>query len=42
MGGVFVDIPGRADLDQLAQVHDTDRVGHVLHDGEVVRDRRCR
>ena len=26
------------DLDQLAQVHDADGVGHVLHDGQVVGD----
>ena len=34
----LVDVVGRADLDELAEVHDADRVGQVLDDGEVVRD----
>ena len=35
---VLVDLRARADLDDLAQVHDCDAVGHVADDREVVRD----
>ena len=36
--GVLVDVVPGAQLDQLAQVHHPDGVGHVLHHGHVVRD----
>jgi hypothetical protein len=37
-----VDGVGRADLYQLAEVHDADHVGHVPDDGQVVRDEQIR
>ena len=36
--GSRVDLLGRADLDELAAVHDGDAVAHRADDGEVVRD----
>jgi hypothetical protein len=38
MGGRAVDAVDRADLDQLAEIHDADPVGEVPQDREVVRD----
>ena len=36
--GRLVDVLGRADLDELAEVHDADAVGEELEHGQVVRD----
>ena len=36
--GADADVRAGADFHQLAEVHDPDPVGHVLHDGEVMRD----
>src|SRR6266540_2229873 len=38
MGRAFVDVCLPADLDDLAEVHDGDAIGHVSHDGEIVGD----
>ena len=38
VGRVVVHLDGRAQLDQLAQVHDPDGVGHVADHGQVVGD----
>jgi hypothetical protein len=39
---VVVDLLGRAELDDLPQVHDRDPVGDVTNDAEVVRDEDIR
>jgi hypothetical protein len=38
VGRALVDNGGRPEFDQLAEVHDPDRVGHVADDGQVVGD----
>ena len=38
MGRALVDLLRRPDLDELAEIHDADRVCQVLHDREVVGD----
>ena len=38
MGCVLVDLLGRSDLHQLAEVHDPDAVGEILDHRQVVRD----
>ena len=38
VGRVLVDLVGRPQFDELAQVHDTDCVDHVPHYGQVVGD----
>ena len=40
--GLFVQIGGRRDLDDLAEVHHGDPVGDVTHDREIVRDEQER
>ena len=42
VAGVAVDVGGRTDLDDLAEVHDRDAVGDVPDDGQVVRDEQER
>ncbi len=42
MAGLAVEIRGRRHLDDLAEVHDRDGVGDVLHHREVVRDEEVR
>ena len=42
MGRALVDVVARADLDDLAEVHHGDPVGHVADDGQVVRDEDVR
>ena len=36
------DILGRSGLHKAAKIHDTDRIGDVLYDGEVMRDEEIR
>jgi hypothetical protein len=38
MSGVFVDLALGAQLDEPAEIHDTDPVGDVPYDGQIVRD----
>ena len=42
MRGRFVDVVGRAGLDDLPAVHDRDAVGEPPHDGQVVGDEDVR
>ena len=39
MGGIAVELVGRSELDNLAEVHDGYLVGKVLDDGKVVGDK---
>ena len=38
MSGSLVDVEGGPHLDELAQIHDSDGIGHVLDHGQVVGD----